>query len=146
MEDAGLIVHNLRLRMKAKGVGPKALSLKAGLNETYVRDLLKGRSRNPRQGHLQNLAAALDCQVSDLTGEKPAARPGDATTNDAKGKLLDAFDAMTEEQRRAILVVAETMVPPASRAELSAEFDFPLQRSRPPNAPFSGGPRQRKSG
>ena len=69
MDEEGLIARNVRQRMAAKGIGPKALSLKAGLNETYVRDLLKGRSRNPRQGHLRSLALALDCRVSDLTGE-----------------------------------------------------------------------------
>jgi transcriptional regulator with XRE-family HTH domain len=128
MEDASLLVHNLRLRMKAKGVGPKALSLQAGLNETYVRDLLKGRSLNPRQGHLQNLAAALDCRVSDLTGEMATTRSGDEATQEAKRALLDAFDAMSEEQRRALLIVAKGMVPEARPAEPVAE-SLPRRRS-----------------
>jgi DNA-binding Xre family transcriptional regulator len=71
MVDEGLIARNVGLRMAIMGLGPKALSLKAGLNETYVRDLVQGRSRNPRQAHLQHLATALDCQVTDLTGEPP---------------------------------------------------------------------------
>jgi transcriptional regulator with XRE-family HTH domain len=98
MENEGTIARNVRLRMKARGLGQKALSLKADLNETYVRDILKGKSRNPRQEHLQKLALALECRVSDLTGEL------DATGNDGTPKsllrqqLLAAFDDLTDQR------------------------------------------------
>ena len=107
MEEQGSIAQNLRLRMEAKDLGPKALSLKAGLNETYVRDILKGRSLNPRQGHLQKLAAALECHVSDLTGEAVS----DFHNDRARAAMLAAFDLLgSDDHRRAIARMVETVV------------------------------------
>jgi phage repressor protein C with HTH and peptisase S24 domain len=65
------IARAVERRMKALGLNPKRLSKKAGLNETFMRDLLQGRSRNPRHDTLQKLAEALDCSVGELAGERP---------------------------------------------------------------------------
>jgi len=54
------VARAVERRMKALGLSPKSLSKKAGLNETFVRDLLEGRSRNPRADSLQKLARGLD--------------------------------------------------------------------------------------
>ena len=59
----------LRERMKERGITAKRLSLAAGRGETYVRDLLQGRTHNPTIEGLQRLAEALDCTVAELTGE-----------------------------------------------------------------------------
>lgn len=47
----------------------KGLSTKAGLKETYVKDIVRGQSRNPTASRLAKLAKALGCTVADLTGE-----------------------------------------------------------------------------
>ena len=47
-------------------LNPKSLSLAAGVNETYVRDILKGKSVNPRMEQLGKLAAKLGCTAEDL--------------------------------------------------------------------------------
>lgn len=65
------VARAVERRMKALGLNPKSLSKKAGLNETFVRDLLEGRSRNPRADSLQKLAKSLDCTVGELTGDRP---------------------------------------------------------------------------
>lgn len=59
----------LRERMKARGITAKRLSLAAGRGETYVRDLLHGRTHNPTIEGLQGLADVLGCTVAELTGE-----------------------------------------------------------------------------
>lgn len=118
MEDEDPIIRNVSMRMAAKGLGPKALSLRAGLNETYVRDLLKGRSRNPRQAHLQKLANALECEVGDLTS---------ATLVDQNRlDLLAAYDAMDEAQRQALLTMAKGVV----RRDPEPEPQRPATRPR----------------
>jgi phage repressor protein C with HTH and peptisase S24 domain len=69
MIDVNRIAENVRTRMVALGLTPKALSTKAGLNPTYVRDLFVGKSRNPRTEHIAKLASCIGCQVTDLTEE-----------------------------------------------------------------------------
>ena len=48
----------------------KSASLLAGLGETYVRDILRGRTR-PTVRNLQKLADAFGVPLSYLTGEEP---------------------------------------------------------------------------
>jgi len=62
-------------RMTALKLNAKSLSKKAGLNDTAVRDILEGRSRNPRHDTLQKIAKALGCTAADLTGEKQRQAP-----------------------------------------------------------------------
>ena len=121
MEDEELI-GRLRLRMKTQGIGAKALSLKAGLNDTYVRDILKGKSRNPRNAHLQKLALALECQVSDLTGE------------------LDSADGSELERE----VLAGLRSTDKQGQEMIRRFVRSLNRDDPPSAPSprANGPEQ----
>lgn len=66
--DQGTVAKEVTRRMKALGLNAKSLSKRAGLNETFVRDLSQGKSRNPRADSLDKLATALGCTVSDLTG------------------------------------------------------------------------------
>jgi phage repressor protein C with HTH and peptisase S24 domain len=65
------VARAVERRMKTLRLTAKSLSKRAGLNETFVRDLLEGRSRNPRADSLEKLAKALDCAVGDLTGDRP---------------------------------------------------------------------------
>lgn len=59
--------------MVSLGLTQKALAMLAGVNETYVRDLYKGKSRNPTTGKLAAIARALGCRLEDLTDPR---RPG----------------------------------------------------------------------
>jgi transcriptional regulator with XRE-family HTH domain len=61
--------------MHARGFNQKSLALKAGLNETAVRDILKGRSRRPLHTTVMALALALDCEVAELLGVGRAVVP-----------------------------------------------------------------------
>lgn len=102
MEDEGLI-GRLRRRMKARKIGQKALSKQAGLNETYVRDILKKKSRNPSHAGLQKLAFILECHVSDLTGEL---EPDDGAAPNPKQELHAVIDEMDAEEQETLLRVA----------------------------------------
>jgi phage repressor protein C with HTH and peptisase S24 domain len=65
------VARAVERRMKALELTPKSLSKKAGLNETYIRDILEGRSRNPRFDTLEKVAGALGCTLGDLTEDRP---------------------------------------------------------------------------
>jgi predicted transcriptional regulator len=53
-------IDDIRRRMQALGLNMKRLSLDSGNGETYIRDLLSGRSKNPKTAELQNVLDALD--------------------------------------------------------------------------------------
>jgi len=58
----------LRRRMEAAGYNQKSLARAAQLNETAVRDILKGRSKNPRADTLEALGRILGCTIDALRG------------------------------------------------------------------------------
>ena len=60
------LAAELTRRMAAAGLTQKALALKAGLNETAVRDIRRGRSKHPRHDTIEKLATALNCSVMAL--------------------------------------------------------------------------------
>lgn len=63
----------IRTEMEAQGLSLKSLSLKARLSETYVRDLLEGRSQDPKLSKIQAVADALGKSLAWLTtGEETA--------------------------------------------------------------------------
>jgi phosphopantothenoylcysteine decarboxylase/phosphopantothenate--cysteine ligase len=66
----------IRAQIAARGTTPAAVSLKAGLGKDVVRDILSGKSANPGIASLLALAAALDCDLSDLVGVGRGPRPG----------------------------------------------------------------------
>ncbi|QHC36484.1 helix-turn-helix domain-containing protein [Komagataeibacter xylinus] len=53
-------------RMERLNLNKKRLADLAGLNETYVHDILRGKSRNPGGDRLEKVAAVLGCTASDL--------------------------------------------------------------------------------
>jgi predicted transcriptional regulator len=54
------MIDDIRRRMRALGLGMKGLSLASGRGETYVRDLLAGRSLNPKTEEIQTVLNTLD--------------------------------------------------------------------------------------
>lgn len=59
--------RQLALKMSEAGYNMKSLSQAAGRNETYVRDILEGRVKNPSYASLRQLADVLGCSVQYLT-------------------------------------------------------------------------------
>lgn len=60
------LARRLKRLMDAQGTNPAALSRKAGLNHTFIRDILKGHTRSPKVENMQKLAGALNITVQDL--------------------------------------------------------------------------------
>ena len=87
MDQAWTLAEEIRRRMNQLGLNSKRLSLGAGLNETYVRDIIKGRTRNPRTDTLGKLARALGCTRADLL--PPAERASQANRGS-----VDSLDPM----------------------------------------------------
>lgn len=89
MNQPWTLAGEIRRRMSELGLNPKRLSLAAGLNETYVRDIIKGRTLNPRTDTLGKLARALGCSRSDLS--PPAERAAEASEGAASTRLDPAL-------------------------------------------------------
>ena len=66
-ETASDLAKGIHARMVAAGLSQKALALKAGLGETFVREIFRGRSKNPGGSGLQKIAEVLECAVEDLS-------------------------------------------------------------------------------
>jgi predicted transcriptional regulator len=65
------IKSDIRRRMLALGVSMKRLSLDSELGETYVRDLLTDRSKNPKTAELQQVLDRLDfLEAAAVTAKK----------------------------------------------------------------------------
>jgi transcriptional regulator with XRE-family HTH domain len=153
MEELGLIAKNVRFWMDSRQIGQKALALKAGVNETYVRDILRGRSLNPTESRLRKVADALDCRVSDLTGDFE--ENGAVTNLEAIGRRVAKLrrDAnLTQDELDDIIGVArgtigsiETggnrggIVTTIAIADyFKVPMDWLLCREVPPGGPFVG--------
>jgi transcriptional regulator with XRE-family HTH domain len=63
-------LKTLRQLMAQQAMNPRSLSLRAGLNETAVRDMLEGRTRFPRYDTIRALAKALQTTPAYLMGDK----------------------------------------------------------------------------
>jgi transcriptional regulator with XRE-family HTH domain len=60
------LAQTLKRLMDEAGTNPKRLSREANLNETYVRDIVAGRSKSPEARRLAALARALGVDVGIL--------------------------------------------------------------------------------
>lgn len=65
------LITNIERRMRMTGNTQKSLALRAGLNETAVRDILKGRSKDPQFSTLNGISRVLGCAVEELFLEPP---------------------------------------------------------------------------
>lgn len=66
--DIEAIKAELQRAMDARGIKAKPLAKAAQLGETAVRDILEGRSLDPKLGTLHKLADVLQIPVDDLLG------------------------------------------------------------------------------
>lgn len=112
----------LKRRMEMAGFNQKSLALAADLNETYVRDILKGKSKSPEATRLSRIAATLGCRVSDLLhpGSGNKSKGGWAVTfTDDPAKIVQtpeeaewigAWRDMNEPQQRRAIALVKAMI------------------------------------
>jgi transcriptional regulator with XRE-family HTH domain len=80
--DAGIIPHmdaqqprrnflaaRIQVRLDQLGFTARAASIKAGLKPDAIRNIVRGKSQNPRGDTLRSLAQALDCSVRYLVDD-----------------------------------------------------------------------------
>ncbi len=84
----------IEMRMLELELNAKQLSLAAGLNETYVRDLLKTEKPNPRYFHLKALAEQLQVSVHWIDTGEDVEPPGVV-------RIWDHIRARDERKRNA---------------------------------------------
>lgn len=102
-DDPSALARRLRAIMEARDIGQKKLALMAGVNETYVRDIIKGRSRSPTTAKLSAIAAALGLRPSDLVDIGPAAEPGELVSNPSELILLATWRKLSQQEREGVL-------------------------------------------
>ena len=66
------LVREIKAYLARTGESARALSLKVGPNPTLVRQIMEGRSRNPRGDTLKGLADALGVSIERLTSSGQA--------------------------------------------------------------------------
>lgn len=83
----------LRLEEKRleKGMSHRALGMKSGVNHAYLKNLLEGKSKEPRRSKVQALAAALGYPVDYFYGEDEVTskKPSSADLAHPKQSHLD---------------------------------------------------------
>lgn len=74
-----ILQTRLNALIEAQKTTPRAVSLIAGLGEMAVRDILNGRSREPREGTVRKIANALGVNwlylIGDIDENAPSAQP-----------------------------------------------------------------------
>lgn len=119
------LVAVLSTSMKEAGLNQKSLAVKAGLNDTAVRDILKGRSKNPKLDTLHRLARALDFSFEEFAraidlddvGRRAEAAAAPASKRepvvvledllDRKGLTIKDLSGMTKLTQRRLQAIAD---------------------------------------
>lgn len=89
--DSAILVQNIKLLCKAKGVPPTVACKEAGVGTSFITDINKGRT--PSVAKVQMMSAYLGCTVSDLLGESTGKKkePVIVTDDGQAKKLADAL-------------------------------------------------------
>lgn len=112
MPDAALI-QRIRDRLQATGKSANAISLESGLGRDAVRNILAGKSGNPRHKTLQKLAKPFECSFHWLSTGKGVANPnGDGHDELTENELLSMFRQMSQAQRDAYLNMGRALTAP----------------------------------
>lgn len=94
--------------MHEQGLTQRSLSLRAGLNETAVRDIVEGRARFPRYDTIRALADALGTTPAYLMGDEEIR----AGIHDGKIEKVGDLDLLTEIIARVQELCADMRITP----------------------------------
>ena len=109
------IAQAIYRRMQKAGLSQRELALKAGLNEAYVRDVLRGKSKNPRHNGLVAIASVLNCSILDLIDPTLAKKPvadSEVVYKPEERAWLAFFRALAPSQRERLLLDMIRGAPP----------------------------------
>jgi transcriptional regulator with XRE-family HTH domain len=108
----------LRRWMTERKIGQKRLALLAGVNETYVRDILIGKSTNPHASKLSKVAGALGTDAATLLRAAAPPETGELVSEPRERLLLLAFRDMNEEERAEVINFINFRLSQAGRPRL----------------------------
>lgn len=130
--NTDIIIRRINSRLKSTDRKAAAVSREAGLSVDAIRNILNGKSTNPRTDTLVQIAAQLECSLDYLLGKSPHATEADDaprvvpvvgfigageefffTDDHAKGAGLDevAAPAGTDPNAIAVIVRGDSMLP-----------------------------------
>lgn len=81
------VADAIEAMMQAQNTNPKRLAKEAGVGATYVRDIIEGRSLDPKTGKLVQIAKALGCTLDELLGKGSAVEPVHTTQIEVRGDV-----------------------------------------------------------
>jgi transcriptional regulator with XRE-family HTH domain len=106
-KESPYVARAIYRRMKEAGLSQRALALKAGLPETYVRDVMSGKSKNPKHHSLAAIATALNCSLLDIIDPKLASLPpkeSEVVDKPEERAWLAFYRALSPDARTRMLV------------------------------------------
>ncbi len=68
MEETSVLITKLKAKMFEKRISPRVLANLAGVGQSFVYDVLSGKSKRPAFIRLQKIAEVLDVSLYELTG------------------------------------------------------------------------------
>lgn len=106
------LAAEIERRMRLVGMNQKQLSTKAGLNPTYVRDVLEGKkSRDPAIGKVARIADALGCTLPELWAASGGKTRGKFLHDPDEIAWLDLWQRMNVDTRGAVLATLQATYP-----------------------------------
>ena len=103
MNNVGLIV---KAKRESINLSQNQLAKKAGISQATL-SALESETKNPNVETVFMLAAALDCTVSELLGEKPSDA---AFLTPRQQQLLEIFQQLNDAGKNSLLALAESML------------------------------------
>ncbi|PWL17047.1 hypothetical protein DKP76_13500 [Falsochrobactrum shanghaiense] len=92
----------VQTRLKQLGLGPVEAATAAGLERTYIRDIVEGKKKSVRTDKLQALADALKIDAAALQrGELVAS--DNANESPSWSEFTDLFSKVSEDDQEAVL-------------------------------------------
>lgn len=116
--DSAILVQNIKLLCKAKGVPPTVACKEAGVGTSFITDINKGRT--PSVAKVQMMATYLGCTVSDLLGESPLGQK-EGPTPVSESEPLDSLEAQLMNLVRQLTPDSKKMLIAQLKVLLSAQ-------------------------
>jgi SOS-response transcriptional repressor LexA len=108
--------QNVRKLLDQRGLNAYRAAKEAGLGDSFVRDILRGKTRSPSAEHLGKLANVLKTTVEDLQAGAPRPAPPEPATVDVTG--LEVVSEVNAGTWREVTILDEPHEPeiiPATR-------------------------------
>ncbi len=105
------LVSEIQRRMDETGLNMKQLSLKAKLNETYVRDVVTGKSADPAIHKVAKIAIALGTTLPELWCASGAEPRGKLVHDPDELAWLHLWRSMSVDTRGTLLATLQATTP-----------------------------------